>query len=108
MRFDPFSLTAKQIFVDVNGSPLFEPADVNIQNGQALIIKGENGVGKTTLLRVLAGLLGPSGGDITVTGEGVSGHYLGHSNGLKAAQTVICSSGPNLTARIIKPRKCKS
>jgi len=36
--------------------PLFEPVDFTLDSGQLLLIEGENGVGKTTLLRALLGL----------------------------------------------------
>ncbi len=36
--------------------PLFEPVDFTLVAGELLLIEGENGVGKTTLLRALLGL----------------------------------------------------
>jgi heme exporter protein A len=36
---------------------LFEPASFSLQPGQLLLIEGDNGVGKTTLLRALLGLV---------------------------------------------------
>jgi len=38
--------------------------------GEALVILGPSGVGKTTLLRILAGLLPPSAGTVHLSGEG--------------------------------------
>ncbi len=61
--------------------------------GQALHVAGANGVGKSTLLRVLAGLLQPEQGRVLWQGRPIhkdfdryaaSFGYLGHSDALKA------------------------
>ena len=41
---------------------------LRLERGQSLAVLGANGTGKTTLLRVLAGLLRPSAGRVTVLG----------------------------------------
>ncbi len=45
------------------------PLDLEIPDGQRVVIVGHNGSGKTTLLRMVAGLLEPSGGAASVFGE---------------------------------------
>ena len=49
-------------------SPAFSPLDMEIQGGAVTGLVGPDGAGKTTLMRMLAGLLKPSGGTIRVAG----------------------------------------
>ncbi len=68
-----------------------------LQAGEALIVTGENGSGKSTTLRGIAGLLPLNAGSVKLldeTGKQFEGemreycHYLGHQNGMKPALTV--------------------
>ncbi|MEE2775858.1 MAG: heme ABC exporter ATP-binding protein CcmA [Acidobacteriota bacterium] len=42
--------------------------DLEVAEGEALLVAGANGSGKTTLLRIVSGLLRPTAGEITVLG----------------------------------------
>lgn len=63
-----------------------------VETGNALLVTGQNGVGKSTLLRALAGLFPASAGQVRLEGasdpvaEAV--HYFGHLNAIKAGMTV--------------------
>ncbi|MEE4304156.1 MAG: heme ABC exporter ATP-binding protein CcmA [Wenzhouxiangella sp.] len=46
------------------GEAVFEPIDLSVAGGRALVVRGANGAGKTTLLRLLAGILRPSAGQV--------------------------------------------
>jgi heme exporter protein A len=66
-----------------------------LDDGQALILRGSNGSGKSSLLRIMAGLLSPASGTLFWEGEAVEPdshnlriHYVGHLDGLKPALTV--------------------
>lgn len=72
--------------------PLFEGLDLDIGPGEIVWLRGRNGRGKTTLLRLLAGLSPPAYGSITLDGHPVSALpapwrerllYLAHVNALK-------------------------
>lgn len=67
------------------GQRLFGPLDLVLSPGAALVISGANGTGKSTLLRVLAGLLAPDAGDVRVN---AALRYLGHHDAVKPALTV--------------------
>jgi heme exporter protein A len=75
---------------------LFKPVSFAVESGSVLHVKGPNGIGKTTLLRCLAGLGRPSSGDITWVNESIFDNddykkallFLGHKNGIKSSLTV--------------------
>ncbi len=68
--------------------------DFSLSGGEALVVTGRNGVGKSTLLRALAGLLPHRRRERstwTAREEGElaqAAHYLAHADGMKAALTV--------------------
>jgi heme exporter protein A len=65
-----------------------------IEAGEALLVLGPNGVGKSTLLRLVAGLAPRSGGTLALEGGDAElsiaeqTHYLGHLDALKPSLTV--------------------
>ena len=88
-------LTIQDLSCVRGGRTVLKDISVSVGGGEALLVTGPNGIGKSTLLRLIAGLLRPDRGKIAFTGgpEGVSRaehcHYFGHQDGLKSALTVI-------------------
>ena len=66
---------------------VFRDVDAHLSAGDALVLQGANGCGKTSLLRILAGLLLPSSGEIRMQDISAPPCYLGHENALKRAMT---------------------
>jgi len=73
---------------------VFSGLDFEASSGEVLAVVGPNGSGKTSLLRLIAGLLVPAGGSVDLEGGDVEltppeqSHYLGHRDALKPALTV--------------------
>lgn len=68
------------------GVPVLDAVSFDVDAGQALILRGPNGVGKTTLLRTLAGVQPALGGTVDFPEE--QGAYASHADGIKAALSV--------------------
>ena len=49
--------------------PALAPLDLEVPSGQLVALVGHNGSGKTTFMRMLAGLLDPTGGTVEVHGQ---------------------------------------
>jgi heme exporter protein A len=75
-------LKVNQVSCLLDDVPLFKPIDVLLQTGMLLHLQGENGIGKTSLLRVLIGLSSRYKGEILWEVPPCSSMaYLGHSVG---------------------------
>ena len=76
------------------GREVFAGLDFRAISGDAVAVVGRNGSGKTSLLRLIAGLLIPAGGTIALDGGDAEltlpeqCHYLGHRDALKPALSV--------------------
>ncbi len=79
------------------GRPLFQGVDCTVQSGSWLHIVGANGVGKTSLLRMVCGLAPVESGEILWNGASIHSApeafrrdlcYLGHLNALQESMTI--------------------
>jgi heme exporter protein A len=76
------------------GREVFSGVDFDAGAGEALAVTGPNGSGKTSLLRLIAGLLTLAGGSIDLEDGQAEltlpeqAHYLGHRDALKPALSV--------------------
>src|SRR6202048_1846480 len=77
------------------GREVFSGLDFEASAGEVLAVTGPNGSGKTSLLRLIAGLLTISSGSIDLAGGEAEltlpeqAHYLGHRDALKPALSVL-------------------
>ena len=79
-------LQVSNLSVARGGKLLLHDVSFSVQPGQALVLRGANGVGKTSLLRCLAGLQTPTSG-IILAPETVA--YAAHTDGLKGQLSVL-------------------
>jgi len=88
-------LSGRELECVRGGRDIFSALDFDIQAGQALAVTGENGSGKSSLLRMITGLLPAAKGLIQFEGGedeltlAEQTHYLGHRDALKPSLTVL-------------------
>ncbi len=94
---DAVTLEVKGLGLARGSRCLFADLDFSLVSGHALILRGPNGVGKTSLLRVLAGLTIADSGSVVLQAARVRAFaphvrdnvlYIGHANALKDDLTV--------------------
>ncbi|MEP7031011.1 MAG: heme ABC exporter ATP-binding protein CcmA [Pseudolabrys sp.] len=76
------------------GREVFAGLNFSLAGGKALLVTGRNGAGKSSLLRMIAGLVAVAGGRLNFSGGEQDGniaeqsHYLGHQDAVKPALSV--------------------
>ena len=91
-------LMARSLYCERDDRVLFESLDMELREGQVVQVKGNNGTGKTTLLRMLCGLNDSYEGEIEWYGQPIkqqredfSGSllYIGHRAGVNKVLTPL-------------------
>ncbi len=94
---DP-ALELREVGCARGGRQLFGGVSLRLEAGQWLKVCGDNGSGKTSLLRLLGGLLPPDGGEVLWRGRPVEGQrerlalerlWLGHAPAVKDDLTAL-------------------
>lgn len=92
------ALEARQVTCVRGDRTLFSGLDLQLFAGQCLHVRGENGVGKTSLLRLLTGLAAPESGEVLWCGHSIKKQvsefhskllFLGHRDALKEDLSAI-------------------
>ncbi|HTZ03636.1 MAG TPA: heme ABC exporter ATP-binding protein CcmA [Xanthobacteraceae bacterium] len=87
-------LTVAELACERGGREVFAGISFAVEGGEALLVSGRNGAGKSSLLRVLAGLIRPAAGRLSLEGGdpelsiAEQAHYLGHQDAQKGALSV--------------------
>lgn len=92
------SLTAERLACVRGDRRVFADLDFQVAAGEALVVEGANGAGKTSLLRLIAGFLSPASGGIVLNADGAAIRdgeergrhvgWLGHQDGIKPQLSV--------------------
>lgn len=97
-RQTPSELRAQGLSCVRGERRLFAGLNLNLAAGECLHVRGENGVGKTSLLRLLTGLSKPEAGQVLWNGKVISSEpgifhrevlFLGHRDALKEELTAL-------------------
>ncbi|WP_045837534.1 heme ABC exporter ATP-binding protein CcmA [Hyphomicrobium sp. 99] len=92
-------LIAEDLVIDRGARRVVDGLSFAVKAGEALLLTGANGVGKTTLLRTLAGFIRPFRGRIRLDGGddeltlGEQAHVVGHTNAVKSSLSVAENAG---------------
>ena len=82
-------LLAENLAMGFDDLPLFDGLDIDMKKGDRAALVGANGIGKTTLLRIIAGKLAPTAGSVKL-GAGVKiGFYDQMQEGLDPRLSMI-------------------
>jgi heme exporter protein A len=87
-------LKADNLACSRGGREVFADLNFSLSGGEALVVTGRNGAGKSSLLRMIAGLVHVAGGRLTLDGGepdasiGEQSHYVGHQDSVKPSLTV--------------------
>jgi ATPase subunit of ABC transporter with duplicated ATPase domains len=72
-----------------NGPPVFEDVDFALERGRRLLVMGFNGAGKTSLLRILAGVSTPTEGTMQLGLDVSVGYYAQEHEGIRAGVSLL-------------------
>ena len=89
-------LTISNISCVRGHKPLFAPVSFSLQTGQALHLEGDNGVGKTSLLRIICGLSPPDSGEVLWNGTTLNRQY---PEVVEVFRSTLCYMGHNLSLK---------
>lgn len=87
-------LNAEELACNRGGREVFRGLSFALSSGEAMVISGRNGAGKSSLLRMIAGLVRCAAGQLTLDGGerdtplAEQCHYLGHQDAMKPSLTV--------------------
>ncbi|HET9103956.1 MAG TPA: sugar ABC transporter ATP-binding protein [Solirubrobacteraceae bacterium] len=65
----PVTIEARGLVKDYPGVRALDGADLKVTGGSIMGLLGKNGAGKSTMIKILAGVVQPDGGQILVNGE---------------------------------------
>ena len=66
-------IEVNSLFFDYDGMAILKGVDMQLHRGERLILSGASGIGKSTLIRLIAGLDLPSSGEIIIDGLSMHG-----------------------------------
>jgi heme exporter protein A len=89
-------LTISHISCVRGNKPLFAPMSFSLQPGQALHLEGDNGVGKTSLLRIICGLSPADAGEVLWNGVALNRQ---HPEVVEAFRAALCYMGHHLSLK---------
>ena len=87
-------LKADELTCNRGGREVFRGLNFSLSAGEAMVVTGRNGAGKSSLLRMIAGLVRIAAGRLTLDSNNTDtpiaeqAHYLGHQDAMKPSLSV--------------------
>ena len=91
-------LCGENLSYEINDTIIIRDLNLAVSPGEVLYIEGDNGAGKTILLRILCGIVQPDEGRVLWNNENINGYmadyysnltYIGHLTGVKQELTAV-------------------
>lgn len=98
-------LMTEELSMTFDNKPLFQNVDMLIKKGEKVFLLGPNGCGKTTLLKIVLGMLRPAGGNARIGANIHIGYYDQIQENLSPEKTIfdeVYDAYPNLTQTEIR------
>jgi ATPase subunit of ABC transporter with duplicated ATPase domains len=83
------ALEAEGLVRSYGGPPVFKQVGVDLERGERLLVLGLNGAGKSSLLRILAGVDAPDAGEVRYGHGAAVGYYAQEHEGLDLDATAM-------------------
>ena len=93
-RFARHSLHVSELLCVRGNDPILDGVSFDLHTGHAITVTGANGSGKSSLLRIIGGLMSWAGGEVvlkagdTAVDLAAHSHYVGHHLGLEDSRSV--------------------
>ena len=81
-------ISINSVSVEFGATPLFDNISYIINKRDRIALVGRNGAGKSTMLKIIAGVQNPTGGNVSIT-KGINIGYLPQHMPVSDTQTLI-------------------
>ena len=82
-------LKIRQLKIAFGDKIVLNDLDLDVYEGETLAIIGPSGTGKSTIIKVLTGLLAPTGGSVIIDGQETKDYDEGQWDGLRSRMGVV-------------------
>lgn len=83
------ALIAENLGMSFDGVPLFQNVNMQIMRGERVFLLGPNGCGKTTLLKIVMGMLSAASGEVKIGANTFTGYYDQLQENLSMEKTIL-------------------
>ena len=97
----PYEL--EDVTVELNGRPVLNEVSFQVRAGERVVLLGVNGCGKTTLIKVLAGLVFPSRGAVRYGGTVLAARALDEASFRRRFRSEVALLFQNVDAMLFNP-----